>query len=316
MAKSVLISAGGEPIPDGSEVGILEAHDGVELRAARWPAHAGVPVRGTAVVFTGRTEFIEKYFDVVERLRARGFGVVTFDWRGQGLSDRMLSDSQRGYVRRFEDFVQDAVMVRDAAAGDMPGPFLLVAHSMGGNVAVRVLQEHPDRFQRAVLCAPMTGLRSGMPNGLVRAISGMACLMGLGGSYAMGQGAVDPEAELFEANVLTSDPSRFGLWKAYVEADTDLLLGGVTWRWLREAARSIGIIMDPKRIGAIRAPVLLASAGQEELVSTDSHEQFARLSPTTTLVRFPDARHEILQECEAIRTRFWDKVDRFMATNG
>ena len=49
--------------------------------------------RASVVLFGGRGEFIEKYAtEVVGELLARGFAVLSMDWRGQGLSSRMLAD--------------------------------------------------------------------------------------------------------------------------------------------------------------------------------------------------------------------------------
>ena len=63
------------------------------LRFARFAPPPGR--KGTVCVFPGRAEFIEKYFEVVRDLRARGFAVATIDWRGQGLSDRALPNAAR-----------------------------------------------------------------------------------------------------------------------------------------------------------------------------------------------------------------------------
>jgi alpha-beta hydrolase superfamily lysophospholipase len=54
----------------------------VTLRYARWAAR-GAP-QGTVCVFTGRSEAIEKYFETIADLLARGFAVAAMDWRGQG----------------------------------------------------------------------------------------------------------------------------------------------------------------------------------------------------------------------------------------
>ena len=48
------------------------------------PAAPDVPAAGVCVLLNGQTEFIEKYFEVIDELRGRGFAVATMDWRGQG----------------------------------------------------------------------------------------------------------------------------------------------------------------------------------------------------------------------------------------
>ena len=89
-----LVSIPANPVPDGVVPGAIKTSDGVNLRFARWAPPPGR--KGTVFVLQGRAEFIEKYFETVRDLRARGFAVATFDWRGQGLSDRpvLRSDSR------------------------------------------------------------------------------------------------------------------------------------------------------------------------------------------------------------------------------
>jgi lysophospholipase len=100
-----LVSIPANPVPDHVVSGAIKTPDGVNLRFARWDPPPGR--RGTVVVLQGRAEYIEKYFETVRDLRARGFAVATFDWRGQGLSDRALPDRQKGYVRNFSQYATD-----------------------------------------------------------------------------------------------------------------------------------------------------------------------------------------------------------------
>src|SRR6516165_2660670 len=97
-----LVSIPANPAPEGVTTGMLRTPDKVSIRYARWEPPRGR--KGTVVIFQGRTEFIEKYFEVVHDLRARGFAVATLDWRGQGLSDRALRNPRKGYVRNFSQY--------------------------------------------------------------------------------------------------------------------------------------------------------------------------------------------------------------------
>ena len=100
-----LISIPANPAPEDVVTGTLKTPDGVSLRFARWAPPPGR--KGTVCLFQGRAEFIEKYFETVRDLRARGFAVATLDWRGQGLSDRALRNSRKGYVRDFSRYDVD-----------------------------------------------------------------------------------------------------------------------------------------------------------------------------------------------------------------
>ena len=60
---------------------------GIKLRAA----YAIPPnPKGTVLILGGRGEFMERYFETMNDLMRRGFAVASFDWRGQGGSDRLL----------------------------------------------------------------------------------------------------------------------------------------------------------------------------------------------------------------------------------
>jgi lysophospholipase len=100
-----LISTAGNPAPGGVVAGKVRTPDEVALRFARWDSPASS--RGTVCVFTGRGEFIEKYFETVRDLRKRGFTVAMMDWRGQGHSSRQLPDPRKGHVESFSDFEID-----------------------------------------------------------------------------------------------------------------------------------------------------------------------------------------------------------------
>ena len=83
--------------PEEARAFWVTALDGMRLRVtllARGEA-------GTVLLFPGRTEYAEKYGRVARDLAARGLAVVTVDWRGQGLSARLLEDAGIGHVVAF-----------------------------------------------------------------------------------------------------------------------------------------------------------------------------------------------------------------------
>src|SRR5690606_1509063 len=122
--------------------------------------------KGTVCVFPGRGEFIEKYFETVRDLRARGFAVATLDWRGQGLSDRGLGDRRKGYVRDFYQYGVDLdAFMEQIVLPDCPPPIYALAHSMGGAIILRACHDGRRWFDRVVLSAPLIGLPK---SGLVR----------------------------------------------------------------------------------------------------------------------------------------------------
>ena len=132
-----LVSIPANPAPDGAVMSVLKTPDGVSLRAVRWPPPPGR--KGTVCIFQGRAEFLEKYFETVRELHTRGFAVATMDWRGQGLSDRALSDRRKGHITNFSQYDTDlSTFMKDVVLPDCPPPYFALAHSMGGAVMLRV----------------------------------------------------------------------------------------------------------------------------------------------------------------------------------
>src|ERR1700743_994472 len=120
---------------------------GADLRAARFACAPDVPARGVCVLRNGQTEFIEKYFEVIDELRGRGFAVATMDWRGQGGSQRALGDdSRKGYVRDFAEYDADLATLMAQVVAPMTGGTkpIAIAHSMGAHNLLRDLVRVPD----------------------------------------------------------------------------------------------------------------------------------------------------------------------------
>jgi lysophospholipase len=276
---------------------------GARVRFGHW--RHPVAERGTVVVLPGRAEFIEKYHETLTDLGARGFSVAILDWRGQGGSDRLLQQRDRGHVASVDDYLLDlAAVIGRLDALAMAQPYLMLAHSMGGHIGVRYLRQEPTRFAGAALSAPMFGIRlTPTPAPVARALCAAAIRIGAGTRYAPGQRDVDLNRYVFTRNRLTSSPDRYAAFRRCVEAAPELALGGVTYGWLGAALRSIAVTRRPGYLESIRTPVLILQAGRERLVSNRAQVLAARRLPDARLVRFPDARHELLLERDEIRDR-------------
>ena len=131
-----LISIPANPVPEEAATAMLQTPDGVLLRYARWAPPPGR--KGTVCIFQGRTEFIEKYFEVVRDLRSRGFAVAILDWRGQGLSQRAFRDRRKGHVESFDQYLIDLeTFIKEVVLPDCPPPLFALGHSMGAAVLIQ-----------------------------------------------------------------------------------------------------------------------------------------------------------------------------------
>lgn len=306
-----LVFTPGNPCPDDAVTGRIRTPDGVELRFARWGSTRGG--MGTVCVFTGRGEFIEKYFETVRDLRRRGFAVVTMDWRGQGHSSRQLSDPRKGHVESFADFEIDVeTLMRLVVLPDCPPPYYALAHSMGGAVMLRVARAGRRWFDRMVLAAPLIDLprpRSAWP---LRLLMRTLRLAGLGESYVPGSNVDRSRASGFPGNPLTSDPKRYARNAALLEQDPTLGIGSPTVAWLDATFDTVIEFRAADYASHIGQPVLMVAAGDDTVVSPVAIERFAARLPAGSHLTIEGARHEILQEADGHRARFWAAFDAFV----
>lgn len=301
------------PAPPGAQLHELTAPDSVTLRAAIWPA-THTPARGTVVVCTGRTEFIEKYFEFIGELLQRGFAVVCFDWRGQGLSQRLQDDRTKGHVGAFDDYNLDLETVFDTLVKDkLPGPHILFGHSMGGHVALKHLARRPADFECAFLSAPMLQVWApGLLRLIARPLMATMCAIGRREAFTPDGEGNDGVSTLFEDNVVTTDRGRYERNNAILRAEPDLAICGSTWGWARTAFASMRALRRNSFGPQIAVPLLIVGAAHDRVVNQGPDVSLIRRVKRGLFVLFSDAEHELVQERDDVRRVFWRAVDAFL----
>jgi lysophospholipase len=294
----------GNPEPEGGEELWFEGRGGVKLRALLAPAMG--PARGSVILFTGRTEFLEKYFEVVVELQRRGFAVFAMDWRGQGLSGREQKNALKGHLNSFDDPVADLYAALRTVQDRLPRPHIVLAHSMGGCIALRALQTNRITAEGAVFSAPMWGIAN--VKGLAEDFAKFMAAIGLGGAFVPG---VETRwtKQSFKKNALTHDTERYARAQGLVLADKRLALAGPTLGWVAAAIEALDGFRQPSALKHLRLPVVVLSAGEEALVDNKSHDEIAAMLPNARHEVIPGARHEIMMETDDIRAKFWAAFD-------
>ena len=305
MEAAPLYGIAEAPVPEGGRAFWLQGKDGAQLRAALFPAKG--KAAGSVVLSPGRTEPIEKYFEVIGELQGRGLAVLVHDWRGQGLSARALPDRLRGHADGHAAFLSDYGLMLDAFADMLPQPWIGLAHSMGGGLALLAVSQGEHRLSGLLASAPMIGLTAvPMPPAMAEIIANATVAMGLGSSLLQ---TYDPVGQPFEGNVLTHDRVRYERYMAQLRAYPDLAIAGPTWSWLKFALGAGLILARPATAQAVRIPLTVISAGQDLLVTNAPAHAFAKAAPQGRYLEIKQARHEILMEVDAVRTVFWQAFD-------
>ncbi len=307
-----LLAVPANPVPQGARAGYFRTSDRVRLRYCIWPkASRG---KGTVCLVHGRTEFIEKYFETVSDFQKRGFAVATFDWRGQGGSDRLIKSRKLGYVDRFDDYWIDLKsFYTEILLPDCPPPFYLVGHSMGGLACLYAGGRDRLMFDRMFLSAPMVSLPDQPLSiaGMARLAEGLSFL-GLG-QLPIGRRQDKPLGETtFAGNPLTSDLKRYLRTVETVKAMPDLEVTLPTIRWAAAAFGAMARTASTAFPASIRIPTLMLAAANDAVVSTPAIEELGVRMRSGRHVIIGNARHELFMENDAIRGQVFAAFDAFI----
>ncbi|MEM7422833.1 MAG: alpha/beta hydrolase [Pseudomonadota bacterium] len=315
-----------EPAPDGPLLTLppggrlpdrcfwLETPDRMNLRAAIW--HAPDPA-GHVLFLTGRTEFVEKVAIPAEELVLRGYSVVSLDWRGQGLSSRLLPDPLKGHIDRFDAFQVDLdTLLGSADVASLPGPRVLIAHSMGGCIAAHALQrpEIASGISATILSAPMFGIRMASA---MRAAAGATALIArflgkLDRWPPFGDQATPYVLSGDAKNVLTGDPQVWEWMGNFARDHPEATIAGPTIGWYQAASRA----MDALETARPPDHPVLTLLGSDEMVVDPDRIRTRAASLSSKIVEIGVGRHELLIDAEAPRKAAWLAIDDFLRSSG
>lgn len=299
--------------PNGFKWGNFANAKGADIRYGHVKAEG--ESKGTIVLLTGFRESIEKYFEVAEEMKQRGFDVWLMDWRGQGGSERYIKDAPQkmhheGYDEQIETLHQFTQTIVDKAP---TGPMVMMAHSMGGHIGLRYLKEHPGVFDSAILTAPMLDVTTGsVPKPLSRQMAKFAKAGNYLDKYIPGGGDWSEERAAFKDNNKTADEHRFKSMQDIVRADPSLKTGDPTYGWLYHTFQSIDILTQEDYLKEIKTPILMQTSGRDTIVDRPAQERAAGLLPHCRRVDIPEAQHEIWHETDALRGPWLAEADSFL----
>ncbi len=297
-----------DDVADGPQGGFavwVNAPDSMRLRLGIWPKAAA---KGTVFLLPGRTEYIEKYGRAAADLGVRGYATISLDFRGQGLSARLSADPMTGHIQDFSQYQLDLdTMLDTAQRHELPQPYFLLSHSMGGCIALRRLVSGGHPFQAAVFSAPMWGIAlSSWMRPVAGVITAVSSLFGLSHLYAPGTGAKTYVTDAqFMGNVLTTDPDMWRYMAEQALAHPELTLGGPSIAWGRAA------LMECHALSMLPSPSLpcYTALGTAEKV-VDPMPIHARMAiwAGSKLDLYTGAEHEIMMEGPQARARFFDSA--------
>ena len=278
----------------------LTTRDGVRIRAGIWNATAA---RGTVVLLPGRSEYVEKYGRTARDLATAGYATLTVDWRGQGLADRSFADPLLGHVGDFAEYQTDLdALMAFAIAENLPRPYFLMPHSMGGTIGLRGLSRGLP-FNAVAFSAPMWGIMMApYLRPVANVLSSAARLLGLQRLYVPGtNGESYVLATPFTGNTLTTDPDMWDYMRRHCASHAGLRMGGPSLGWLHAALAECAALTQ---LPAPAYPAICALGTREKIVDTIPVHAMMSRWPGARLDLYDGAEHEVLMEKPSIRDAF------------
>ena len=295
--------------PPGMRLWTWTGPDGWQHRRMDWPQPGGGSARGSLLFALGRGDFVEKYLEPIAHWHEGGWNVASFDWRGQGKSTGTIVGQHHD---SFDPLIDDFSAVLADWQANSPAPHVIVGHSMGGHLLLRLLIERRPLLAAAVLTAPMIDVNS-RPFGphLARMAASGATLLGRGRRPLWKVPLEEAPAGSRRQQILTSDLDRYADEAFWWGEDRDFIPSAPSFGWLRAALRSARCF-SAANLRRVDLPILILGAEQDRLVSAQAIRRAARLLPKSQLVMYADSAHEILRERDAIRLAVLGEIDTFL----
>jgi lysophospholipase len=303
-------------IPDNAVETMWSAADGWQIRRIDWHREKtpSGKARGSILFLPGRGDHYEKYLETLEYYAQAGWAVTSIDWRGQGMSGRFLDDPGVGHIEDFAIWVADLKYFYTKWQAETPGPHVVIAHSMGGHLAMRALAEKAINPVAVVMSAPMLGIQSGgLPISLNHAFARLMEHLGRGEKAAWKVSEKPMSTMQLRAKILTHDKERYEDELAWWKIRPSVKLGPPSWHWIERAMASTRMLDENDVMEAVQTPILLIATTADQLVSTDRIIKDSKRLPHAQLLLFgKEAAHELLREADGVRDKCIAAMDEFL----
>ncbi|WP_286263422.1 alpha/beta fold hydrolase [Thalassotalea atypica] len=297
--------------------GHFDSFQGVDDTRVNYASFSDANHQRCIVVVPGRSEGYLKYKELSHELFEQGYDVHIIDHRGQGISERLTKNPHKGYVKTFDDYSTDLAKFINTIIEPRCDKIYLLAHSMGGAIATRYMQQHESKIQASVLASPMIAINGGgipswLASFLIKAGDKLNSLFSDQPWYFLGQS--DHTTTAFEDNKLSQSANRYQVFSELYTQTPSLQLGGVTFHWLAQAIEANVNIFN--EIEKLKIPTLVLQAGNDTVVDNDAQNEFCQAlhaampesCPHGTPTVIPGALHELFFEQDQYRDQAMSAV--------
>ena len=297
--------------PRGIKPIFVNMPDGKKLRLIYWKiSQEDNKNKGTILLQQGHNEFIEKYYETIQEFIDRNYNIIAFDWRGQGMSDKMINDSRKQYIENFNIHDQDLSFIIDnIIINNFKGPLIGIGHSMGGCILLSALRKNESKFEKIILSAPMLGFRS---EKLLMTMVEIFYLIFPKSIFMPGSKPNMGKETPFEENDLTTDEKRYMRTLKLVRLKKDIRLWGVTIAFVKAVKERLLLIRKKGWAEDIKIKILFINSLKDRVVSADHILEMSKRLKNSEIINFNNCEHELFMEQDQHRSMLWKRIDKFL----
>ena len=310
--KATYVELDNFQLPKNGNLFYISSFDKFKIRIGVWEnIDSNKETRGTVLLQQGHNEFIEKYFEVIDEFLKRGFNVISFDWRGQGLSGRIIKDKNKSYIESYDTHDQDLKYILNTIIKPhFQKPLIGVGHSMGGCLMLSAFYEHNNEFDLGILSCPMLGFKNEI---FLKFLSSMGNFLSSSESYLIGSKPNMGKETPFNENQLTSDEFRYNRTLKMVRKNPNLRLWGVTNAFAKSVIKRLNIIRHSDLIKKIDIKLLVINSLNDEVVDSNKTLSTLKKLQNCQIKNFNNSKHEIFMEKDKERIKLWKYIDNFLS---
>lgn len=273
--------------------------------------------KGSVVISHGFTEYIERYNEMIYYFLNEGYNVFIMEHRGHGRSGTLGKEDITQidvenfdyYILDFKKFIDEIVLPENNN-----NKLFLFAHSMGGGIGAKFIEDYPEYFDAAILSSPMLEIHTGeYQSGIAKIIANIAYNFGFGDKYVFGEEKFNSAYGLDGSG--TSSKNRYDYNYNILMGNEQLQRGGASFRWLYNSFKATNKIIDKENASKVKIPVLLFQSENDTYVKPKGQNQFAKYAQNCELISVAGAKHEIYREKDEIQKPYLEKVIDFYNKN-
>ena len=298
--------------PQGINAYFVPMDDGIRIRVCHW-MNASTKSKGTILLQQGHNEFIEKYFETIQEFIDRNYSVIAFDWRGQGMSDHQINDINKSYIQNYERHDQDIEYILDEVIEDnFQKPLIGIGHSMGGCLMLSAFHNHPKKFSKGILSAPMLGFKN---EKFLRTASSIMNFFKKDTDYLLGSKPNMGKETPFNENDLTTDQIRYNRTINLVRKHPNIRLWGITNAFAKAVNNRFKVIRNKGWVEKIKIKILIINSLEDRVVDSNKTLKTVSRLNNYEIINFKNCEHEIFMEKDIYRSKLWRKLDNFLLEN-